>query len=97
MMRIKSELGIAGGLAVANPIPGDDDIPAARIGGIIDQAPADMEAHGIHGKEATPFLLGRIVQMTGGKPYGEHCPGENNARLNAHIERLIATNRRRAP
>ena len=38
----------------------------SEIGGIIDQALADMDARGIRGKDATPYLLGRIVEITGG-------------------------------
>jgi pseudouridylate synthase len=86
VMRTKWNLGIAGGLAVANPIPEDDEIPAARISGIIDQAQADMEARGIHGKEATPFLLGRIVEITGGASLTANIAlVKNNARLGAEI------------
>jgi pseudouridine-5'-phosphate glycosidase len=86
VMRTKWNLGIAGGLAVANPIPEDDEIPAARISGIIDQAQADMEARGIDGKEATPFLLGRIVEITGGASLTANIAlVKNNARLGARI------------
>ncbi|MFS3129396.1 pseudouridine-5'-phosphate glycosidase [Nocardioides sp. Bht2] len=66
VMKAKWELGIAGGVVIAQPIPEADEIPAAEIGGIIEQALADMDALGIHGKEATPYLLGRIVEITGG-------------------------------
>ena len=66
VMRAKWDLGLAGGVVVANPIPEEDEIPADEIGLIIDQALADMERLGIHGKDATPYLLGRIVEITGG-------------------------------
>ena len=32
----------------------------------IDQAVAECEAKGIHGKETTPFLLARVAELTGG-------------------------------
>lgn len=66
VMKAKWELGIPGGVVVAQPIPEADEIPAEEIGGIIEQALADMDALGIHGKAATPYLLGRIVEITGG-------------------------------
>jgi pseudouridine-5'-phosphate glycosidase len=66
VMAAKWGLEIAGGLIVAHPIPAEDEIPADQISGIIDQALADMDASGIRGKDITPYLLGRIVEITGG-------------------------------
>ena len=66
VMAAKWRLGLSGGVVVANPIPAEDEIPAEEIGGIIDQALADMAALGIRGKDTTPYLLGRIVEITGG-------------------------------
>ena len=66
VMAAKWSLGIAGGLVVAHPIPAEDEIPAGEIAGIIDRALADMDARGIRGKDITPYLLGRIVDITGG-------------------------------
>ena len=36
------------------------------IDAAIDQAIAESKAQGIHGKETTPFLLARVVELTGG-------------------------------
>ncbi|MCW2851799.1 MAG: Indigoidine synthase family protein [Nocardioides sp.] len=66
IMRAKWDLGLAGGIVVANPIPAEDEIPAGEIGLIIDRALSDMDSLGIHGKDATPYLLGRIVELTDG-------------------------------
>ena len=86
IMRAKWDLGIAGGLDIANPIPAADEIPAEQIGAIIDQALADMDARGIKGKEATPYLLGRIVEITGGDSLRANIAlVKNNARLGAAI------------
>ncbi|MDE0776763.1 MAG: pseudouridine-5'-phosphate glycosidase [Nocardioides sp.] len=59
-------LGLTSGIVVANPIPVADEIPAAEIGAVIDRALADLEALGIGGKEVTPYLLSRIVELTDG-------------------------------
>ncbi|MEN8671836.1 pseudouridine-5'-phosphate glycosidase [Nocardioides sp.] len=59
-------LGLTAGIVVANPIPVADEIPAAEIGAVIDRALADLEALGIGGKEVTPYLLSRIVELTDG-------------------------------
>ncbi len=86
VMRTKWDMGIAGGIAVVNPIAEADEIPAHEINGIIDQALSDMQARGIHGKEATPFLLGRIVEITGGSSLTANIAlVENNARLGARV------------
>ncbi|MFT4084534.1 MAG: pseudouridine-5'-phosphate glycosidase [Nocardioides sp.] len=60
------ELGLSNGLAIANPIPAADEIPAAEIGVVIERALADATAAGITGKETTPYLLARIVELTEG-------------------------------
>lgn len=86
VMAAKRDLGIHGGIAVVNPIPVEDEIPAAEINGIIDRAISDMEAAGVHGKEATPYLLGRIVEMTGGASLTANIAlVDNNARLGAQL------------
>ncbi len=86
LMAAKWRLGLDGGVAIVNPIPVEDEIPAAEIGGIIEQALADMEANGIHGKEATPFLLGRIVEITRGASLTANIAlVNNNARLGAQV------------
>ncbi|MCY7400090.1 MAG: pseudouridine-5'-phosphate glycosidase [Nocardioides sp.] len=86
LMDAKWRLGLAGGVAIVNPIRVEDEIPADEIGVIIDRALADMEAAGIHGKEATPFLLGRIVEITDGSSLVANIAlVNNNARLGAQV------------
>jgi pseudouridine-5'-phosphate glycosidase len=86
VMRAKWTLDMAGGLAVVNPIPEADEIPAEKIGGIIDEALADMQAQGVHGKESTPFLLQRIVDLTGGASLTANIAlVKANARLGAAV------------
>ena len=84
--------GLSGGVVVANPIPARDEIPAERIGGIIDQALADMDARGIHGKDATPYLLGRYsVEITGGESLEANIAlVRNNARFGAAVATAYA-------
>ncbi|MFT4264529.1 MAG: pseudouridine-5'-phosphate glycosidase [Nocardioides sp.] len=59
-------LGLPGGVVIANPIPVADEIPADEIGAIIDQALAAADAEGVRGKDITPYLLAKIVELTGG-------------------------------
>lgn len=86
MMRVKWNLGIAGGLNIANPVPEGDEIPAARISAIIERALTDMDALGIKGKDATPYLLGRIVEISDGESLKTNIAlVKNNAHLGARI------------
>jgi pseudouridine-5'-phosphate glycosidase len=86
VLRAKWELGLAGGVLIANPIPAESEIPADEIDPIITAALADMDAQGITGKNATPFLLGRIVELTGGRSLRANIAlVKNNARLAAAI------------
>jgi pseudouridine-5'-phosphate glycosidase len=94
-MDAKWRLGLAGGVAIVNPIRVEDEIPADEIGVIIDQALAEMDALGIHGKEATPFLLGRIVEITEGSSLTANIAlVNNNARLGAQVAVEYAALRR---
>lgn len=91
LMDAKWQLGLGGGVVVANPIPAEDEIPADEIGGIIEQALGDMDRLGIHGKDATPYLLGRIVEITGGASLTANIAlVRHNARLGAAIAREFA-------
>lgn len=66
VLRAKWSLDLPGGVVIANPIPAEDEIPADEIGVIIDRALADADRLGVTGKDITPYLLGRIVEITGG-------------------------------
>ncbi|WTW99318.1 pseudouridine-5'-phosphate glycosidase [Streptomycetaceae bacterium NBC_01309] len=91
MMRIKWDLGISGGLNIANPVPEGEEIPAERISAIIEQALADMDALGVTGKDATPYLLGRIVEISGGDSLKTNIAlVKNNAHLGAKIAAAYA-------
>ena len=92
LMRAKWDLGLAGGVVVANPIPAAAEIPADEIGAIIDRALGDMDRLGIRGKDATPYLLGRIVEITDGASLEANIAlVEHNARLGAAIATAYAT------
>ncbi len=87
-MRAKWGLGLAGGVVVANPIPLADEIPQEQISSLIEQAVAEAERLGISGASITPYLLGRIVELTGGDSLRANIAlVKNNAVLGAAIAR----------
>ncbi|WP_221090061.1 pseudouridine-5'-phosphate glycosidase [Deinococcus aquaedulcis] len=67
VLQAKWALGLSGGVLLANPIPSAAEIPATEIGAHIEQALQDMDALGLTGKATTPYLLGRVVELTGGR------------------------------
>ena len=64
--KTQNELGFKGGMLVTNPIPEEYAMPLDTINAAIDQAIAEANEKGIHGKETTPFLLARVAELTGG-------------------------------
>jgi pseudouridine-5'-phosphate glycosidase len=66
-IRTKWQLGLQGGVVVANPVPVDAAMDNAEIDGIIEQALDDARRQGVAGKAVTPFLLARIKELTGGR------------------------------
>lgn len=61
------DLGMPGGVLVANPIPEADALDAKQIEARIAEAVAQAEAEGVSRKGVTPFLLQRLFELTDGK------------------------------
>jgi pseudouridine-5'-phosphate glycosidase len=66
MIRLQRDIG-PGGLLVANPIPDAYAMEQAAIEQRISEAVAEAKEQGVGKKEATPFLLKRVVELTGGQ------------------------------
>ena len=66
MLHIKWELGLSGGVLIANPIPKEYEIEESLINKTIDQALVEMNKLGISGQDVTPFLLAKVVELTKG-------------------------------
>lgn len=86
VMRAKWALGLDGGIVVANPIPAADEIPEVEISLLINLAIANAEEQGITGAAITPYLLGRIVELSGGESLRANIAlVKSNAVLGAQI------------
>ncbi len=82
--RTARELNLRGGMLVTNPIPEEYSMDPAVINKAIDEAVAQAEAQGIHGKATTPFLLAKVKELTGGDSLDSNIQLVfNNARLAA--------------
>ncbi|MDF2235478.1 pseudouridine-5'-phosphate glycosidase [Albimonas sp. CAU 1670] len=89
--RLRGALGIEGGQLLANPIPPEAEIPAETLAPLIEQAIAEAEAQGVAAKAVTPFLLGRILELTGGASLEANVALVlNNARLAAQVATALA-------
>ena len=84
MFKAQQELGMKGGMLVTNPIPEEYSMDKAVIDAAIDQAIKEASEKGIKGKETTPFLLAKVVELTGGDSLDSNIALVlNNARLAA--------------
>jgi pseudouridine-5'-phosphate glycosidase len=85
-LAVKWQLGLEGGVVIANPIPEEFAMPEAEISKAIEQALKEAEQQGVHGKESTPFLLARVAELTGGDSLASNIELVfNNARLASNI------------
>ena len=84
--RAKLDCGLEGGMLVTNPIPEAYSMDPDYISRNIDEAVAECERLGIHGKQTTPYLLDKIQKLTGGESLKANIQlVYNNARLAAQI------------
>ena len=84
MFKAQRDLGLKGGMLVTNPIPEEYSMDKAVIDAAIDQAIKEAAENGIKGKQTTPFLLAKVVELTGGDSLDSNIALVlNNARLAA--------------
>lgn len=89
--KARDALGIAGGMLVANPVPASDEIPAGEIADAIGAALHLAGERGIEGKAVTPFLLGEMLTLTGGRSLATNIAlVRNNARVASAIAVALA-------
>lgn len=84
--RMREQLGLDGGMLIANPVPLADEIPREEMEIYIGRALANAEREEITGKNVTPFLLDNLFHLTNGRSLKTNIAlVENNARLAAEI------------
>ncbi|MGB1310892.1 MAG: pseudouridine-5'-phosphate glycosidase [Leucothrix sp.] len=85
-LNVKWSLPLSGGVIIGNPVPTEHAMPNHVIDAAIEQALKELEAQGIAGKDSTPFLLKRVVELTGGDSLETNIQLVlNNARVAAQI------------
>lgn len=66
-LKAKWDMNLKGGVVVANPVPAEFQMDYDIITNAITNAVKEAEEKGIKGKESTPFLLGKVKEITEGK------------------------------
>ena len=88
--RAQRDMDYKGGMLVTNPIPAEYAMDKAVIDKAIDEALRAAEAQGIRGKETTPFLLAKVVELTGGDSLESNIKLVlNNAKVAAQTAKAI--------
>ena len=86
LLKTKWGLNLNGGVIIANPVPKDKELDFNIMKNAIDQALVEEKKLGIKGKESTPFLLGKVKELTGGLSLKANIElVYNNAKLAAQI------------
>ncbi|MDR2536030.1 MAG: pseudouridine-5'-phosphate glycosidase [Treponema sp.] len=85
-LKAKWDMGLSGGVLIANPIPEAYSFPKEAIDQIIDEALRDASSKKIKGKAITPFLLEKIAQSSQGKSLDANIKLVlNNAKVGAEL------------
>ncbi len=85
------QLDIECGVLVANPVPEETEISFDEMSVHIGNALSDARKQGVIGKALTPYLLGRIVELTEGRSLvTNRALALNNVKLGAEIARIMS-------
>ncbi|MFZ7942977.1 MULTISPECIES: pseudouridine-5'-phosphate glycosidase [Bacillaceae] len=85
-LKAKWDLKLKGGAVIANPIPEEYAMDEKTITDVIETALKEAEEQHISGKNVTPFLLGKVKELTGGKSLDSNIAlVKNNAVVGAKI------------
>ncbi len=86
VMKSQDELGHGQGIVVANPVPADQAWEREEHDRILSLALAEADAAGVTGKAVTPFLLLKIVELSGGRSLEVNLDlARNNVRVAGDI------------
>lgn len=90
LIKASDALGLHQGMIFANPIPEEYSLDGAVMEKVIEEAVKDAEQEGIKGKALTPYLLAKIVALTGGKSLEANIALiKNNAKVAAQIAKAL--------
>ncbi len=86
IMKTKWDLGLEGGMLIANPIPAEYELDYDEMEKVIQEALEMAKKDGIHGKATTPYLLAHIKDITHGVSFASNLQlAYNNAKVASQI------------
>jgi pseudouridine-5'-phosphate glycosidase len=90
LYRVQRSLGFEQGLLVANPVPRRYEIPRETMEAYLQAALKELDRAGVTGKDVTPFLLAKVLELSGGKSLKTNIELLfNNVRLACGIARSL--------
>jgi pseudouridine-5'-phosphate glycosidase len=91
LLAVQWDMGLAGGALICNPAPAADEIPLEEMRGFLDTALCEADGRQIAGKAVTPFILSRLVEITGGRSLRANIAlARNNARVAGELAAALA-------
>ncbi len=91
IIHVYDQLNLHQGTIITNPIPDEYSLDATMMDNYISQAIKECHEKGIKGKQITPFLLAKIVELTKGKSLEANIALiKNNAKVAAQIALELA-------
>ncbi len=91
LLKTKWDLGLTGGVLIANPIPDEYSMDKKIIDKAIDEAIKEMNKLGIIGNKTTPYLLAKIKDITGGSSLKSNIALVfNNCKLASQIAKELS-------
>ena len=67
VIRARDKMGMRGAVLVAVPVPQEDEIDGREFETWMEEALKEASSNGISGKDVTPFLLGRLSELSEGR------------------------------
>jgi pseudouridine-5'-phosphate glycosidase len=84
-------LGLSGAILVTTPVPAAAALAEDEADRAIERAIGNAEAGGVHGPAATPWILARVAELTGGRSTAANVALiEHDAEVGARIAAALA-------
>jgi len=92
LIQAHHSLGLQGGILVTVPVPAADAFDPDEAEAAIAQATQEADVQGIHGAQATPWLLQRVVHLTSGRSLQANIALlRNNAFVAGQVALVLST------
>ncbi|KAJ2786895.1 hypothetical protein GGI15_001164 [Coemansia interrupta] len=92
LIKASTDIGLQTGQVIAVPIPEEHAENSRMFEQAVDRAVEEAETSGVKGKESTPFLLKRVVELTKGASLVANIAlVKNNARVASQIAVSLAS------